>query len=74
MCRGLFVESTLQIQHQGIPADACACVTPLSLAPMGKLDIKEAKKAQIDAASRDYIVQPRLGELMHRYKCQHRHT
>lgn len=29
---------------------------------MGKLDIKEAKKAQVDAASRDYIVQPRLGE------------
>ena len=30
---------------------------------MGKLDVKEAKKAQIEAASRDYIVQPRLGRL-----------
>ena len=27
---------------------------------MGKLDLKEAKKAQVEAASRDYIVQPRL--------------
>ena len=28
---------------------------------MGKLDAKAAKKAQVEAASRDYIVQPRLG-------------
>ena len=30
--------------------------------PMGKLDIKEAKVAQLKAATRDYIVQPRLGK------------
>ena len=28
---------------------------------MGKIDIQAAKKAQVDAATRDYIVQPRLG-------------